>query len=382
MDENTRVRSIHVPGGSQNPYQRLLTTALTAVGAPSDIVRTCDAAEQIRRSEADHKVLHIHWLPRGYRGIGNLLEFLQFRRMVRSARRAGARVYWTAHNLYSHESRNRRREQWLTRFVITQADGIIVHSPAAETMLRNEFTIAGNQSIRPIPHGNYIGCYSDQITTAEARLRLGIKPDEIAFVFLGNIRPYKGVPELLTGFRELVDQRARLVIAGAPQDEMTRACIESQARNDRRVVLRLGFVPDIDIQIYMRAADVVVLPYLNVLTSGAAVLAMSFGLPCVAPLSGCLPDYLSQQPQLLYSLDKPSGLEQAMATALTLRTDLPRLGELNLRVARKADWQFVAEQTLEYYLSPRKHLLPNAPAGAAAKSSSWNMPVLPSSPLA
>ncbi|MEZ4597387.1 MAG: glycosyltransferase [Chloroflexota bacterium] len=50
-----------------------------------------------------------------------------------------------------------------------------------------------------------------------------------------------------------------------------------------------GNVPDDRMQVFLRAADVMVLPYRDVLTSGSAILAMTFGLPVVAPRIGCLP---------------------------------------------------------------------------------------------
>ena len=43
------------------------------------------------------------------------------------------------------------------------------------------------------------------------------------------------------------------------------------------------FVPDGEVQHYLLAADAVVLPFKEILTSGSAMLALSFGRPVVAP---------------------------------------------------------------------------------------------------
>jgi glycosyltransferase involved in cell wall biosynthesis len=44
----------------------------------------------------------------------------------------------------------------------------------------------------------------------------------------------------------------------------------------------IGFIPDKDIELYFKAADVVVLPYTEIFQSGIAFLAYSFGLPVIA----------------------------------------------------------------------------------------------------
>jgi len=59
--------------------------------------------------------------------------------------------------------------------------------------------------------------------------------------------------------------------------------------NDKRIKVFLDFIPDNDIQIYMNAADIIVLPYLDILNSGVAILAMSFGKPVIAPRTGSIP---------------------------------------------------------------------------------------------
>ena len=51
-----------------------------------------------------------------------------------------------------------------------------------------------------------------------------------------------------------------------------------------------GYVPHDDVPLYFAAADVVVLPFRKVTTSGSALLALSLGRPVVAPRLGALRD--------------------------------------------------------------------------------------------
>jgi hypothetical protein len=59
------------------------------------------------------------------------------------------------------------------------------------------------------------------------------------------------------------------------------------------LLTRFGHVADEDICSLFDAADVVVLPYEDVLNSGSAILALSLDKPVIAPLVGSFPDLQS-----------------------------------------------------------------------------------------
>ena len=62
----------------------------------------------------------------------------------------------------------------------------------------------------------------------------------------------------------------------------------------------MKFIHGEDLQIYFGAADVCVLPYRQVTTSGAALLAFSFGKPIIAPALGPFPSLVDQARGILY----------------------------------------------------------------------------------
>jgi len=78
------------------------------------------------------------------------------------------------------------------------------------------------------------------------------------FLFLGRIRRYKGVQELLDAFRTLDREDIRLVVAGRLDSPALGKALRQRVREDRRVVLRAGTVPDDRMQVFLRAADVMV----------------------------------------------------------------------------------------------------------------------------
>ena len=112
--------------------------------------------------------------------------------------------------------------------------------------------------------------------------------------------------------------------------------------------MRLEFIPAEELQVYLNAADVVVLPYKDILTSGAAVLAMSFGKPVIAPKLGCVAELIEEGVGgFLYDPEDEDGLLNAMRKAIT--ANLRALGEYNLQKARELDWLRAAKATLEVY---------------------------------
>src|SRR5262245_24944430 len=55
-----------------------------------------------------------------------------------------------------------------------------------------------------------------------------------------------------------------------------------------RTLLRMEFIPDEEMELYLKAADVTVLPYTRIFQSGVLFLAYSFGLPVIASDVGSL----------------------------------------------------------------------------------------------
>ena len=80
-----------------------------------------------------------------------------------------------------------------------------------------------------IPHGHYRAAYPNDVTRAEARERLGIAPDARVVAFVGQVRAYKNVPELVVAARALPDAD---VVARSPATTRASAC--TSRRSPRR----------------------------------------------------------------------------------------------------------------------------------------------------
>jgi glycosyltransferase involved in cell wall biosynthesis len=138
-----------------------------------------------------------------------------------------------------------------------------------------------------IPHGHYRGAYPDIVSRREARVALDLSLNKFVALFIGQIRPYKGVSRLIRSFVDSHVTDADLVVAGKADGQMMRE-IEDAAAFACNVRLAPGFVSREDMQKYLRAADLVILPYEEILNSGSAILALSFDRPILVPARGAL----------------------------------------------------------------------------------------------
>lgn len=339
-----------------NAYQRALADGLREQGAhvsadPTGSRRFLPIAEALRR-HGRPDIIHIHWTEPYIAGGSSRVSRVKAKRTLlelRLAKRAGIGLVWTAHDLFRHDRREDPNELAFMRALFELADAVIVHCESAAEGLRETLALGPQRQdkIAVIPHGHYQGAYPDGITRAEARERLDLPSDAKVISFVGWVRSYKGVWELLQAFGRLDASDARLVIAGETVDGAYAARLRAAAKGDERVHLALGFVPDEDLQVYLRAADVVAAPFREIFTSGSVLLAMSFERAVIAPRRGCVVDVLDDAGGILYDADDPQGLEWALRVAMS--ADLEAMGRHNSASLGRFDWQRVTTATRDVY---------------------------------
>ncbi len=364
----------HVPedGIGKNPYGQLLTRSLESRG-----VRVVPIPYShlfgLRAFSDRPDVIHFQFiapfiLPAGpSRSWGRaLVKGPVFLAQVALLRLAGCRIVWTVHNLVNHERRLAGVE-WFFGFLFTRlAHLLIVHGAVARGAVVGAYHLAGRaDKVAVIPHPNFIDAYPDRVTQAQARRQLGIDAGTVMVACLGMIRPYKGLHELVRAFRALPDHvRAELWIAGEPVDRALAADLRRDADGSPRIHLWFDFLSPDEVEVLLKACDVVAMPYRNILTSGAALLAMSFAKPCVAPRLGSLVEVLDESGAFLYDPADQDGLGGALARAIESSATLPAMGHHNRTRATAWSWAAAADLLLERYA----RLLPAGlrPGGAAS----------------
>ena len=345
---------LFIPFSQENPYQKELARYMK--NHDVDVIMKDEESIlpilKVVFFTGKPDILHLHWthtiiksrntVERVIKGIRFLGEII-FLKMIR------VKIIWTVHNISDHDFEKNRIENVIHKYFLMLCDMVIVHCEDAIKAVKLYYKKIGliNRKICVIPHGNYIESYKNDISSEKARKLLGFESHETVFGFFGNIRSYKGVFDLVQAFQELEEPCIRLLLVGKPQTYDLEKKLQRIANDDNRISLILGYVPAKRIQIYLNCMDVIVLPFRKILTSGSALLAMSFGKPVVAPNSGCLKELFGDNGNFLYEADNEKSLIDAMKKSL--KADLRELGKHNFDLALKAGWKFSAKQTAEVY---------------------------------
>lgn len=364
-----RVLLVSPYGADVNPYINLAREGLTSAGATVTITRRLAPADL--QGERRPDVIHLHWLegydpPPPLRPRASSAPLRAFERGIiraaalppardyRWARRyqalfalltefqcAGGCVAYTAHNLDPHESATAPQLRALRRIIRT-ADLVHGHDSATADALARRF--GRHEGVAIIPHGHYLSAYPNTVTRGAARAALQLPQDAFVYASIGLLRPYKGLEELLSAFRLLDDGEARLLVAGKAANPSYADTLAALATGDPRIRLEPRFVPSDELQRYFNAADVVVLPYRQITTSGAALLAFSFGVPVVAPAIGAFPELLAEERGALY---QPGELAAALRRIRTGNWGAARPSIIEW--VRQFDWTEIGRALLRAY---------------------------------
>jgi beta-1,4-mannosyltransferase len=260
-------------------------------------------------------IIHVHWPSFLYfdpqSGPRTAFRLVRLAALMAFAKLRRATIVWTAHNLYPHEGGSELLAHRVgRRITVAFADHVCVHGPSAATIVTRELKVRESR-LRIGHHPHWIDCYPNTVTRTESRARLAIPAEVFLYVFIGRCRPYKGLESLIEAFPS-APQPAQLLIAGHFSSPQYLESVKALALRTPQVVLAPRSIPDEEMQVYLNAADCVVLPYRDVLTSGTALLALSFGRPVIAPDLGSMRDHIDAKSGILYDPDDPSALTHAL----------------------------------------------------------------------
>jgi D-inositol-3-phosphate glycosyltransferase len=236
---------------------------------------------------AQPKIFHILW--------NNKFEFFDRTLLMLYYKLLGKKLIFTAHNV--NIRKRDCTDTWLNRFSLRVqyqlVDHIFVHTERMKQELLSDFGIQ-ERKVSVIPFGINNTVPNTRLTTLDAKGMLGISTSDKTMLCYGQIAPYKGLEYLISAFTELLkrDRNYRLIIAGKPKwneiywNQIVQVMIDRGVRE--RVIERIEHVPDEETELYFKAADVLILPYIRIFQSGVLFLGYSFGLPVIAADVGSL----------------------------------------------------------------------------------------------
>jgi glycosyltransferase involved in cell wall biosynthesis len=237
---------------------------------------------------AKPRVFHILW--------NNKFEWFDRTLLLAYYRLLGRIIVLTAHNV--NAAKRDGCDTAFNRFTLgiqyRLASHLFVHTHKMKDELLADFRVPEHR-VSVIPFGLNDTTPLTALTAAEARGQLGLKPEHKVALFFGQIAPYKGLEYLVAALPELTrrDPAFRLVIAG----KVKRGCEDYWAGIQRdlsqdgvrtHLVSRIEHIPNEQVEVYFKAVDVLVIPYVHIFQSGVPFLAYSFGLPVIATDVGSL----------------------------------------------------------------------------------------------
>jgi glycosyltransferase involved in cell wall biosynthesis len=340
---------------SRNPYQRLLYGEFQRAG---HFVRY--AGERTRSHSlnllllplelslcraAGWRILHIHWVY-GF-ALTGAERFPLLRRVGQAwftvvlgvVRLIGMRVVWTAHNDLPHE-RVFHDEIAARRRLAAASEVVLVHASGALDGLERIGVSVRRSSF--VPHGP-LGPDVDASTLRPP----GTGGQPLSLLFFGQVREHKGVEDLLDAMT-LIPQEisVRLLVAGECRDVALADRVRALAgRCGDRVRLRLEHIPDEEVTGLLAGADMVVLPFRRVTTSGSVLMAMGHGRGVVLPDLPAFDD-LPRKATLFYD-GSVAGLAQVIIDAAQLPPErLQEFGAAASAYVGTLSWAETARQTL------------------------------------
>lgn len=295
-------------------------------------------------------VIHLHWPESHFQfknSLYSLLKWMYLMFRLRTAKGLGCALAWTVHNLEAHDKSMSRLDRWTRKYLLNRAGSILL-GESAMPAIRERFGPHVPVRRAIIRHGHYLGSYGEVRDKKESRVALDLPASLRIYLFLGTLRPYKGVVKLVRVFSQGPFSEALLVVAGKMVD--ADAALETKkwitARPERFQYLP-GFVPDEKMATLLGAADFMVLPYEEVHMSGTLILALSYGLPIIAPDRGLIRDYLPEEAGIIYDPADPDGLEGALTESL--EKDARAMGRRGRERASTLDWEKIAEEHVKFY---------------------------------
>ena len=315
------MKIIAFPKGLENPYQKLLYEALKRQGDVVKYVSLLFFLPQIFFWRlCGYNVFHLHWA-NAFLLRYRKLAYWHYLVCLKTLQLLGYKIVWTAHNVLPHEQAF-PNDTIARKKLVDAADLVIAHSQSTLDGLA-KIGIVPQRSVI-IPHGSYVGVYPNAMSREDARKKLGIDQKIFTYLYLGQVREYKGVDTLIAAYEKIKNSGDKLIVAGKGSE--------------------IGHVAADELQTYFNAADVVVLPFKTITTSGSALLALSFGKAVIVPRLGdlaLLPDEISYK----YSPQESDGLIKAMKEAEKHPDILVKKSKAAQCYAEELGWPSIAEKT-------------------------------------
>jgi beta-1,4-mannosyltransferase len=253
-------------------------------------------------------------------------------------------IVHTLHNIHNHAELWLNIERVVYTWFLRRCTRIRVYTQETKDKVISIFGLDPGKIklVYDVPFHHY---YPNEVSKAESRHYLNVPQEAFVYIFLGMVKPYKGIEDLIAAFRKIASQEDILMIVGASDRPSYADSIKSLVADDSRIIFQNEFVAVPQVQYYFNAANVVVLPFKNIEHSSSVDLAMSFAKPIITLKTKFMHSLLQHQRTLLF--DEPENLPEKLFEAKKL--DLAEIGRVNFTIADGSNYKEFAQLFTDLY---------------------------------
>lgn len=147
--------------------------------------------------------------------------------------------------------------QWVNRWCFSRAQGLVVTNRGKMEKLHNTFGIPIGRMLHA-PNAVDVDQFALDITETDARSRIGLPAGKSIILYTGHLFSWKGVDTLLAA-AEYLSSNALVYFVGGTDEDIQNFKLKVKNAKLKNVVVA-GRKPHREIPLWLRAADVLVLP--------------------------------------------------------------------------------------------------------------------------
>lgn len=352
MSKKSKISVLMVPFAKKNPCHELLSRALVEQGVTLCKINNLRqiATTQWLNCISKIQIVNFTWTNQFFINKSRLITYIRaglFILIVLLIKAMRKKIVWTVYNKYNHEQTHLDIDIATNKWLAKMCDAIKVECKMAKKIISQQYDL-DKSCIHIIPEGHYLDSYPIKHSIDFSKKHFNLKNNYKTLLFVGSLREYKGLEDMLSIFSKISDRNVRFIIAGQPINESHKKSLLSIVAGDKRVIFEPKYIHPNNISLYMQAADAVVLPFKDILSSGSLIMSMGFAKPVIAPQIGCIGEILTPQGGFLY---KPGALRKALRIFLsTSKVKLKKMGKYNKQQVKKLSWVNTATQMKKLYL--------------------------------
>lgn len=235
--------------------------------------------------------------------------------------------------------------------VYSQARRIIVLSKAFSELVQRRYLVEP-QRIRIVPGCVDVDRFRPVMSKGEAREHLGLPADRPILFSIRRLVARMGLAELIQAMRLIRHEVPEVLLCIAGRGLLKEA-LEEQVRDAglEDHVRFLGFVDDVKLPLYYRAADLNLLPSMALEGFGlVAAEGLAAGTPSLVTPVGGLPEVVAELSEdLIFKSTRQEDMADRIISALLGRIAMPTGEECSAYAAQRFNSALMAERTAAVY---------------------------------